>query len=619
MKTTVLFVFALMMGVSVIAQPLTPQEVWIPMRDGDSLAADLYVPQPEQPRPTILVQTPYNKYFYRYNLPVGYGTDVDACPYNVVVMDWRGFYASADAANPDATRGEDGYDAIDWIKDQAWSDGNIGTWGASALGKVQFMTAAEQHPNHICAVPLVASPEYNYQVYYPNGVYREEYVEQLDALGFGISTWIEPHPYHDWLWMYVEDSTYAPGDIHIPMLMIGGWYDHATEWLLRYFEGIRTQSPDSIAEQHKLMMGPWAHNTVGKLSQGELEFPAAQHVSEQYAQAFFDYHLLHAYNGWPSNPGIKYFQMGDMAWHETETWPPTGFSDEVFYLHADGSLNPNTPASGDSCTTVSYDPRDPSPTIGGPTLHADLQQGPYDQAPEVESRDDIVIFDSGELAEPVSMAGKPRVVLFVSSNRTDTDFAVRLTDVYPDGRSMILADGIYRMRFRNGYTSAAESFITPGEIYQIEMEFPDIAQTFPAGHHIRLDITSSNYPRFHRNINDGGDLYAGGDTLTALNKVYHNDGQQSKLILPVEDAVYVPATTKKSLELYPNPMAENDKLCIHGAAGRTLSIINSTGKLVFNTTIKSPKHTVAPGLSPGLYLVKIKGHGGRQVEKLIVY
>lgn len=618
MKKAMFLFFALIVVVSAQAQPLTPQEVWIPMRDGETLAADLYVPQPEQSRPTILVQTPYNKFYFRYNLPVGYGTDLDACPYNVVVMDWRGFYASADAANPDATRGEDGYDAIDWITDQSWSDGNIGTWGASALGKVQFMTAAEQHPNHICAVPIVASPEYNYQVYYPNGVYREEYAEQLDALGYGMSSWLEAHPYHDWFWTYVEDSTYAPDEIHIPTLMIGGWYDHATEWVIRYFDGIRTQSPSGVAEQHKLMMGPWAHNTVGKLSQGELEFPAAQHVSEQYAQAFFDYHLLQAYNGWPNNPVIKYFQMGDMTWHETETWPPSGFSDETFFLHGNGSLSPSDPSVDDSCSTFSYDPRDPSPTIGGPTLHADLQQGPYDQAPEVESRDDIVIFDSGELAEPVSMAGKPRVVLFVSSNRTDTDFAVRLTDVYPDGRSMILADGIYRMRFRNGYTSAAESFITPGEIYQIEMELPDIAQTFPAGHHIRLDITSSNHPRFHRNINNGDDLYAAGDTLTAVNKVYHNTSNPSGLILPAASNVNVASEKRKDVNFYPNPLPAGEKLTISGASGKNISIFNTCGQLIQSVKINSDK-TYIDSPDRGVYILHVKDAQTKCSEKLLVY
>jgi uncharacterized protein len=618
MKNTAFLFFTMIVVVSASAQPLTPQEVWIPMRDGDSLAADLHAPQPEQPRPTILVQTPYNKYYFRFNLPVGYGTDIDECPYNFVIMDWRGFYASSEASNPDATRGEDGYDAIDWIKDQPWSDGNIGTWGASALGKVQFMTANEHHPNHICAVPIVASPEYNYHVYYPNGVYRDEYMEQLDGLGFGISAWIDAHPYHDWLWTYVEDSTYAPEEIQIPMLMIGGWYDHATEWVIRYFNGIRSQSPPGIADQHKLMMGPWAHNTIGKLSQGELDFPAAEDLSEQYAQAFFEYHLLNAYNGWPYNPVVKYFQMGDMNWYDTESWPPSDFIDDTFYLHGDGSMSANTLAAEDSCSTFSYDPRDPSPTIGGPTLHTDLQQGPYDQSPVVESRDDILIFDSGELDEPISVAGAPRVVLHVSSNRTDTDFAVRLTDVYPDGRSMILADGIYRMRFRNGYTSTAESLITPGDIYQIEIELPDMAQTFPAGHHIRLDITSSNYPRFHRNINNGEDLYAPGDTLAALNKVYHNASNLSSLILPVASSVNLTSEKKKAVNFYPNPLPAGEKLTITGVSGETISIYNTCGQLVKSVKLSNNK-TYINLSEPGVYILKFKDSQTKCAETLFVY
>ncbi|MFO7878674.1 MAG: CocE/NonD family hydrolase [Bacteroidota bacterium] len=622
MKHAILiFLFTAIAG-SMTAQPMTPAEVNIPMRDGDSLAADVYIPEPAMERPTILVQTPYNKFFYRYNLPVGFGTNPDTLMYNFVIMDWRGFYASSDAAGGESTRGEDGYDAIEWISQQAWSDGSVGTWGASALGNVQFMTAEEQHPAHVCAVPMVASPEFNYQMYYPNGVYREEYVEQLDGLGFGMSGWLEAHPYHDWLWTYVEDSTWAPEDIHIPMLMIGGWYDHATEWLLKYFNGIRTHSPDSIAAQHKLMMGPWAHGSpgqqaLGSLNQGALEFPGAEDASDGYAKSFFDYYLLHAYNGWPYRPVVKYFQMGESQWHASDNWPPPSdlFTDHFLYLHADGGLSQSMPAAGDTCSSYLYDPRDPSPTIGGPTLHADLLQGPYDQAPVVESRDDIIIFDTGILDNPLHMAGKVSVKLYVSSNRTDTDFAVRLCDVYPDGRSMLLADGIFRMRFRNGFSTTDTSLITPGEIYPVVITLPDVAQTFPAGHRIRLDITSSNHPRYHRNINNGGPLYESGDTLTALNKVYHNEAYSSHLRLPINSTVVNPVPVMQSIRIYPNPVCEGNRLHISGMQDKHLEIYSLSGRLVKSISINSHETTINHGLKRGMYIL----HAGGTRQKLMVW
>jgi predicted acyl esterase len=620
-RAFLILMFASVAG-GLFAQPMTPAEVYIPMRDGDSLAADVYIPEPAMERPTILVQTPYNKFFYRYNLPVGFGTNPDTLPYNFVIMDWRGFYASSDAGGGESTRGEDGYDAIEWITEQSWSDGSVGTWGASALGKVQFMTAEEHHPAHVCAVPMVASPEYNYQMYYPNGVYREEYVEQLDGLGFGMSLWLEAHPYHDFLWTYVEDSTWAPGEISMPTLMIGGWYDHATEWVLKYFDGMRTQSVDSIAEQHKLMMGPWAHGSpgqqaLGSLNQGALEFPEAEGASDAYAQAFFDYHLLHAYNGWPYNPAVRYFQMGENQWYDLETWPlpNSAFTDHFLYLQADGSLSQSLPSASDSCSSFQYDPRNPSPTIGGPTLHADLLQGPYDQAPVVEARDDILIFDSGELTSDVHMAGKATVDLYVSSNRTDTDVAVRLCDVYPDGRSMLLVDGVFRMRFRNGFSTSDTSLITPGEIYPLTITLPDVAQTFPAGHRIRLDISSSNYPRFHRNINDGGPLYESGDTLTAMNRIYHNADYPSVLSLPVNTNVGLPKTEIKSAQVYPNPVKQNETLCIPGMKNKDVRIFTLTGRLVKTCHIKTEKTNIPHGLDKGVYI--ITGKGLRQ--KLIIW
>ncbi len=622
MKSPFLFLFFTFITISLFAQPMSPEEVYIPMRDGDSLAADLYIPQTEMQRPTILVQTPYNKFFYRYNLPVGFGANPDTLPYNFVVMDWRGFYASSDAAGGESTRGEDGYDAIEWISQQSWSDGSVGTWGASALGKVQFETAEEHHPAHICAVPMVASPEYNYQVYYPNGVFREEYVEQLENLGFSLYLWLSAHPYHDWQWQYVEDSTWAPGEISIPTLMIGGWYDHATEWVLKYFNGMRTQSIDSIAEQHKLMMGPWAHGSpgqqaLGSLNQGALEFPEAEGASDAYAQAFFDYHLLHAYNGWPYNPPVRYFQMGESQWCDSESWPPPSdfFTDHILYLQADGSLSQSMPAAGDSCSSYQYDPRDPSPTIGGPTLHTDLLQGPYDQAPVVESRDDIIIFETGVLEQPLKMAGQTEVHLYVSSNRTDTDIAVRLTNVYPDGRSMLLADGIYRMRFLQGFTTNDINLLTPGEIYQVTIRLPDVAQTFPAGHKIRVDITSSNYPRFHRNINNGGPLYSSGDTLTAMNRVYHQDEYPSRITLPLtSNSAKEDPRLRTTSEIWPNPVGMDQLLNIRNMAGKKIHVYSICGRHITTFCPESRHAVIQHGLKRGMYILKTDGFS----KKLLV-
>lgn len=148
----------------------------------------------------ILIQTPYQKNWFHFGLPLGVGTNQPNSNYAFVVVDWRGFYGSAAALVPSPNRGEDGYDVVDWIAQQTWCDGNIGTWGPSALGKIQFETAKEQHPNHKCAVPLVAHPMTRYEDYYPGGVYRTEYVEQLDALGYGLSTFVLGNQVKNFTW-----------------------------------------------------------------------------------------------------------------------------------------------------------------------------------------------------------------------------------------------------------------------------------------------------------------------------------------------------------------------------------------------------------------------------------
>lgn len=627
MKTVLLLISFTFVFSYVFSQPLTPNETNILVRDGQTLAADIYIPQPETARATILIQTPYNKFFYRYALPLNIGTDLDNSLYNLVIVDWRGFYASSAAASTEADRGEDGYDIIDWIKDQSWSNGKIGTWGASALGKIQFQTAKEQHPNHTCAVPLVASPQMKYQMYYPNGVYREEYVEQLDALGYGLSSILEAHPYYDFTWQYIESETFYPETIEIPMLMIGGWFDHDTEFKIQYFQDLLANSPSDIAEQHKLLIGPWAHGGfgqahVGSEQQGELFFPQAEGYSDEYALEFFDYYLLNAYNGWPANPSIKYFQMGDMEWRSSESWPLPN-TPQTLYFQADGSLSNLMPELGDTCSSFLYDPRDPSPTIGGPTLRQNLLQGPYDQAMEVESRDDILIFDTPSLTENLSINGNIHINLFVSSNRPDTDFAVRLCDVYPDGRSILLLDGIYRMRFRNGLTQTDENFMTEGEIYLIEIVLPSLAHSFLSNHKLCVDISSSNYPRFHRNINNGEALYSSNDTLIALNAIHHNANHPSSLLLPISQSTSISNIENNAIQLgnpFPNPATKQLYIPYQCPSDMsvTIQITDISGRVFTTDMLTKGENMLELNLdtyTSGLYQIKFT-FGNKHVQSI---
>jgi len=609
-----------------MAQPLDPEVVSIQMRDSKYLAADVYVPDTEFARPTILIQTPYNKLYYRYGLPLDIGINISESPYNFVIVDWRGFYESSAAMVTNPKRGEDGYDVIEWIITQEWSDGKVGTWGASALGKIQYETAKEQHPAHICAVPLVCTPEYLYQTYFPNGAYRTEYVEQLDALGFGMSTTLLANPHYNLTWQYVENLYSYPEQIKIPMLLIGGWYDHNIIEMIKLFNDLRDLSDISVRDQHRFLIGPWAHGgfgptQVGTEQQGELFFSEAAGWSNDKAVDFFAYYLLDADNDWLGNSVYQYFQMGDMMWHNSDVWPPQELQSIKLYLREGGELATNPSESSESFSTLIYDPKDPSPTVGGATLKQGLGQGPYDQSPVVESREDILIFTSDILDQALTHKGKAKIKLFVSSDRFDTDFAVRLCDVYPDNRSMLLNDNIFRMRFREGFNVTDTVFMQHDEIYEIEIELPDLAHTFLPGHRVRLDITSANYPRYNNNINNGGEMYVEGDSLIATNLVYHNSSKNSYIEFFIEQTNDIAGQKDSLTSIFPNPVIRGETLnivCEHFI--NSIVITSYYGSVVYEKCL-SPAMRVSINsmiLIPGIYFVQLRGDGFSRVCKLII-
>ncbi|PLW93710.1 MAG: hypothetical protein C0592_05205, partial [Marinilabiliales bacterium] len=524
-------------------------------------------------------------------------------------------------------RGLDGYDAVEWIAAKPWSDGQVGTWGPSALGKIQFETAKQDPPHLVCCVPLVAAPQMMYEVYFPGGCAREEYIDQLDALGYGMSPVLYANTHYNMLWAFTESTTFYPDSIAVPMLMIGGWYDHNPGEGIDIFEAMRVQSDVSVRDQHKFLIGPWVHGghgtaQVGTSVQGELSYPAAEGWQDSLAWRFFNYYLLGQSNGYDTLSTYVYFQMGDDEWRYTTDWPESGYADYNLYLKNPGILDAGVPTSSTDTMGYNYDPRDPSPTVGGPTLRIDQFQGPYDQTDSVESRNDILIFTTPELSQDVSVQGFPKVVLYVSSDRKDTDFAVRLTDVYPDGRSMLLLDGIIRARFRNWYTTADTAFMTPGNVYMVEAEMNPTSHTFLAGHKIRVDITSSNYPRYNANMNDGDEMYVAGDTMVAHNVIYCNSTYPSHLVLPL---LNYPASIEKqndaSLKVFPNPFSELITVEIPEewqGSDLTAEIYSEDGKLVYGHEFSAGSEIkLNPVLSAGQYLLVLRY--GNLVKSVLVH
>ena len=518
--------------------------VQIPLRDGQALAGDVYLPARDGRWPAILILTPYDRRRYRATgrREPGQSRFFARDRYAWVTVDWRGYYGSeaAQAKTRKAggeQRGEDGYDAVEWIAKQNWCVGRVGTWGASALGKAQFWAAAKRPPNLACIAPIVAAHGFSYAHHYSGGVLKKAHVERKTKIGFpGVEPLVKAHPTYDAPWRRAERGT-GFSRIDLPVLMIGGWYDSDTEGVLDTFHALLTKAGPRAREHLRLLVGPWTHvgATMSRRQQGQLQFPEAEGAAHAAGERFFDYWLREQRdNGWAEQPRVSYFLMGASQWLPAESWPPPALQTRPLYLRADKTLSPDPPGEPAAGSAFRYDPRDPSPTVGGMNLPSGwgdraLADGPMDQRRLVEGRGDCLVFTTAPLDRDLSLIGQATVELHLSSDRKDTDVAVRLCDVYPDGRSMLLTDGIQRMRYREGLSRPA--FMAPGEVYPVSVRLVPTAHRFLRGHRIRLVITSSHYPRFARNPNTGQHWFDAESALVATNTVHHDGTLRSALVL----------------------------------------------------------------------------------------
>lgn len=617
MKKFLLIPVFLLLGIDLFAI-LTPTVDSVVMSDGRKLAVDIHIPQGMNSGPVILIQTPYNRQLLRITgLPLGIGQGIDTSQYIFVVSDWRGFYGSRNAAyfgSPD--NGTDGYSMVEWIASQTWSNGKIGTWGPSALGKIQYQTAAKKPPHLTCICPLVAAPQFEFTEYYPYGVLRTEYIDQLDQLGFGLGPTVISRPIKDLTWQFVEYQNKIIDSIEVPAFLIGGWYDHNADLMMKTMGLLKNSTKTQVRDKHKILMGPWVHGghgtaQVGTQLQGELSYPNAQGVNNAKAVQFFDYYLRGVQNGWELEPVYNLYQMGTNMWNYPKE---LNLSDTIhLYLKENNLLSEVYSGTGPINETYTYNPGDPSPSIGGTTLRADLDQGPYDQRNEVENRSDVLIFTTGTANHDIEVGGKIKAVLYVSSNRTDTDFDLRITDVYPDGRSMLITDIPYRMRYRNGFRAADTSGIVPNQIYRIELEFPVTNIAILKGHKLRLLISSSNYPKYNRNMNNNSVMYPGLSSdsllnpLIAENTVHFNFDYPSHIALPSIQMNSIRNVFEQSLNIYPVPA--NDQLYVESKSVYSgYKIWNIKGQLICTGNFEDQTQAInLDGITEGLYIIELQG------------
>lgn len=517
---------------SILAGCIKPTEYMVEMRDGVKLATDVYLPiRSGIPHGTLLIRTPYNK---DKLMPfLGMAWALKGWP--TVIQDMRGKFSSEGNDTVFRNAHTDGPDTLEWIADQSWSNGKVATWGPSALGINQYYMAGANPPNLACQYIQVATPNLHKHAIYQGGQFRKYMIEEwLKGQGSEqVLTEIFEHENYSldfWTNVSLEDNWQ---DVNVPAIHIGGWYDIFQQGTIDGYMGYQYLGGPGAQGKSKLIIGPWTHG--GGTKQGQLTYPknAIDTFSMDMFWEMVNQYTMDGYDAFDGRPNVTYYVMGDVddinapgnEWRYADDWP-IPYIEAKWHFHEDGSLS-RSPPGDDNSLTYTYDPTNPVNTVGGQNL--ELPAGPYDQR-DVENRDDVLVFTSPVLEEPYEATGPVKARLYVSSNCPDTDFTVKLCDVYPDGRSMLITDGILRMRNRNG-TDHWE-LMEQGEIYEVEVDIWSTSYIWNIGHSIRVAVSSSNYPRFLNNPNTADGIYQNDSYNIANNTVYVNDTYPSSIILP---------------------------------------------------------------------------------------
>jgi putative CocE/NonD family hydrolase len=569
-------------------------DVMVPMRDGVQLAADIYRPSGGGRYPVLVYRTPYGK--------AGPSVLIDRLVavkrgYALVSQDTRGRYASGGSFVPFlAHESEDGYDTVEWAAAQPWSDGNVGVYGASAMGVTAIQAAVAAPPHLRAAMAYVGGANLHNGWIYANGVLElgfaihwtlfslraAETVEKLNIGGeerkklletlavaqanrwdtvrhlplSGIAAfdkrvsphWLEwlSHPGYDEYWRHIDAARRADA-IRVPLLHGTGWYDNFLPGHLDLQAKLQGSKDQAVKSQHRFFVGPWEHLSYVSENPsvaGERNFgPNAIGGPGLLPELLFDW-FAHWLKGNDlrvvSRSPVRFFVTGENQWREAEEWPPAT-QETKYYLGSRGRANSrlgdgdlsNSIQSDQPPDTFVYDPHNPVPSVGGRSLHREWgPAGVYDQA-QVELRDDVLVYTSPFLSEPIAVAGRVSVVLYASTSAADTDFTAKLIDVELDGYCANLAEGIVRARFREG--ADHEAWIEPGVVVAYTINLWDIAHTFDRGHRVRLEVSSSNFPRFDRNLNSrvSPELASESDLVLAVQKIWHDKAHASFLRLPV--------------------------------------------------------------------------------------
>jgi uncharacterized protein len=509
-------------------------DLMVPMRDGIKLATTVYEPEGDGPWPIVLIRTPYG----RTTQSIG-NEKWTARGFAMVVQDCRGTGQSEGENRPFMSDHLDGFDAVEWLAKQPWSNGKVGMYGVSAMG-ITSNLAAIMHPPHLVATfVMLARASIYYQSAYLGGVFRKELNEPW--LKRQKAEWmiaeLFKHNVYDGFFDIAEMPKHWH-EIQVPVYNYGGWYDIFAQGNIDNFVGLQAQGGGLAAGNQKLMMGPWGH---GKLE--EVSYPTNSVVNPlDEALRWFDYWLKGKDNGIMDEPPVRYYVMGDVSdpkapgneWRTSASWPVPSKTTSYF-LGPAGTLAEKLPAQAESTDSYRYDPKNPVTTIGGGNLT--LKKGPMDQR-AAGDRKDILKYSTAALSAPVEVSGHVTVELWAESDGPDTDWMAKLVDVYPDGTERLVLDSAFRARFREGFDH--EVFMKKGEVYKFTLDMWSTSLIFNKGHRIAVHITSSNDPRFDPNPNTGKPMRADDETRVATNTIHHDRPHPSRILLPV-----VPTYTAK--------------------------------------------------------------------------
>jgi uncharacterized protein len=551
--------------------------VSIPLRDGVRLFADVFRPAGDGRYPVLVSKTPYST----ERFPTAYEAAVYFAQrgYVYVYPDVRGRHESEGEWQPFFNSAKDGYDVIEWAAKQRWSNGKVAMQGGSYLGQNQWRAAQAAPPSLVTIFPMVASTSIYHDWITLNGGWRLSFNFGWGPVRMESRIMQNPGPhtttgvrnihydqvqwhlplntmpqlvgrqarfYDEWLAHPDYDNYWKPlsveehfDKIAIPVHTLGGWFDIFSQGTLRGYVGMSQKGGSENARRSQLVMGPWGHGPSQKT--GALDFGPDANIDANALQLrWYDYWLKGIDNGLTAEAPVKLFVMGRNEWVFEREYPLARTEYRPFYFTSGGAANSNRgdghltwekPGGTSPPDRFRYDPDDPVPTTGGNNCcGTPTAAGPQDQRP-IEARRDVLIYDSVPLQEELEATGPVRVVLYASSDAVDTDFVAKLVDVYPDGSSYNMAEGIMRARYRDSVSAPRP--LVPGRAERFEIDLVGTSVAFRKGHRIRVHVTSSHFPQFDRNPNTGAPFGTTAAVKVAHQTVYHDAERPSHIVLPV--------------------------------------------------------------------------------------